>query len=408
MTTKQAAEARPESPRLQSASPATRKGRLRRAQQVDDAPDAGEAGFVADPTNPSIAVVLGEGVRVGVRNGQLHVSDRRGWYRRERSWARAGSELRRIVVGAGSGIVTVDAITWCQSQGVALIVLDIEGNVELGPGPYAHDETPLRRIQVTASEELAVSIAAGLIRSKVLKQAAVSEKNLARADVASALRDAAAALEDASNIEDVRRIEARATTSYFGAWVEHPAVVPRFKAADAKHVPAHWCHYDRRRSLSAKGNPDRKAERPTNTVLNYLYRIAAIEARLACVAAGLAPGLGVLQRDASVRDSLVLDVLEPVRPEVDRFVLELLAETTFTRRDFIEQSDGTVRLGDALTRRLVSTMPMWERAVAPYAEQVADTFGEVVAGQWKPDPDLIRCNARMAAAVGKNPRSNGV
>jgi hypothetical protein len=57
-----------------------------------------------------------------------------------------------------------------------------------------------------------------------------------------------------------------------------------------------------------------------------------------------------------------------------------MATEIFSRRDFIEQSDGSVRLGPALRERLTSTMPMWARAVAPFAEQVAHTFEQVLAG----------------------------
>jgi CRISPR-associated endonuclease Cas1 len=344
---------------------------------VNELPDEIVAGL---PDGSGMAVVLGDGARVSVRNGHLHITDRLGWHRRERSWSPAGGGLRRVVVGAESGTVTLDAITWCQTLGVALIVLDDAGKVVLAPGPHAPDEPRMRRAQATASEKLAISIAAGLIRPKLRRQAAVAGKSLQRDDVAASLRDFADALEDPSSIEEVRRLEAIAATCYFGAWVEHPAVVPRFSGADAKRVPPHWGHYDRRRTVVAPGDSNRIAERPTNTILNYLYRLAAVEARPACVAAGLAPEFGVLHNDASAKDSLVLDVLEPVRPEVDRYVLNLMATETFSRRDFMEQGDGSVRLGPALRERLTSTMPMWARAVAPFADQVAHAFEQVLAG----------------------------
>jgi CRISPR-associated endonuclease Cas1 len=359
-----------------------REGRALRSEQIDDILGAIEAGFADDPAGPSVAVVLGEGVRVRVYNGQLQVGDGLGWNRRVRNWPKAGSGLRRLVVGAQSGMITLDAIAWCQALGVAIVVVDQDGEVVLSPGSYGHDDARLRRVQGTASDELAVSIAIGLIGAKILGQASVAAASLDRPDVAETLAHIAAALDDAASIDEVRQLEATAAACYFGAWVDHPTAAPRFTVADTKRVPTHWCHYDGRRSLLTKGNSNRKAERPTNAVLNYLYRIAAIEARLACVAVGLDPGLGVLHMDASGRDSLVLDVIEPVRPQVERFVIDLMAEATFTRKDFIERSDGSVRIGPALAQRLAATMPIWAREVAPYAEQVAHTFGRVVAGKW--------------------------
>ena len=45
-----------------------------------------------------------------------------------------------------------------------------------------------------------------------------------------------------------------------------------------------------------------------------------------------------------------LDLIEPVRPEVDRWVLELLEGHTFTRDDFVETHEGQVRRLSVLER----------------------------------------------------------
>jgi CRISPR-associated protein Cas1 len=56
-------------------------------------------------------------------------------------------------------------------------------------------------------------------------------------------------------------------------------------------------------------------------MLNYLYALVEAEAILACQAVGLDPGLGLVHSDTRARASLALDLMEPVRPEVDDFVL---------------------------------------------------------------------------------------
>src|SRR5207244_4042984 len=104
-------------------------------------------------------------------------------------------------------------------------------------------------------------------------------------------------------------------------------------------VPAHWLAYDGRRSLLSKGATARKADRPINALLNLNYKLAEIEARLACVAVGLDPGLGFVHTDLARRDSLALDLLETIRPAVDRLVLDIVAERTFAYRDFVERTD---------------------------------------------------------------------
>ena len=138
--------------------------------------------------------------------------------------------------------------------------------------------------EATGSEELAVSVAIGLITPKVLGQAGVAATRLGRKDVAENLRDIADCLDGCSTLKEVGQLEATAAGWYFGAWLDSPAAIPRFTKADTKRVPPHWCSYHGRRSLlSSKGNINRKADRPTNVVLNYLLKLVDIEARLACV-----------------------------------------------------------------------------------------------------------------------------
>lgn len=131
-----------------------REGPTLEADLVEDIIGGLEAGFAKPSGKPSVAVAIGEGVRVCVRNGQLRVEDGVGWNRRVRTWPRAGGGLKRLVVGAGSGMLTLDSIEWCRAIGVALVVVDPEGDVVLAPGAYGQSDARLRRAQATASEEL--------------------------------------------------------------------------------------------------------------------------------------------------------------------------------------------------------------------------------------------------------------
>jgi hypothetical protein len=79
----------------------------------------------------------------------------------------------------------------------------------------------------------------------------------------------------------------------------------------------------------------------------------------------------MLHTDQPSRDSLACDVMEPVRPQVDAWLLKFLSDNHFTRNDFFERRDGTVRLMTRLTRSLAETSPTWAKAVAPIAERVA-------------------------------------
>jgi len=83
---------------------------------------------------------------------------------------------------------------------------------------------------------------------------------------------------------------------------------------------------------SANGN--RKAERPVNAMANYLYALLEIEAILACQVVGLDPGLAIVHSDARGRRSMALDLMEPVRPQIDAFVLDLIDGRTFKKSNF--------------------------------------------------------------------------
>jgi hypothetical protein len=138
-----------------------------------------------------------------------------------------------------------------------------------------------------------------------------------------------------------------------------------------------------------------------NAILNLIYKLAEVEARLACVAVGLDPGLGFVHADIAHRDSLALDLLETIRPAVDRFVLDLVAERTFTRADFVERSDGSIRIAPRLVQECAATMPAWARAVAPHAEGLAHLLGRAITGKWQPTTKLSGRKAHVAQAEVK-------
>src|SRR6516162_3238509 len=80
-----------------------------------------EAGFTEDPAEPTVAVVLGAGTKVHVDGGHLVAHDGEGWFRRERRFNRATSRLARLIIGASSGYLTIDALAWCQAAAVAVV-----------------------------------------------------------------------------------------------------------------------------------------------------------------------------------------------------------------------------------------------------------------------------------------------
>ena len=66
--------------------------------------------------------------------------------------------------------------------------------------------------------------------------------------------------------------------------------------------------------------------------------------------------------------------MEPVRPQVDAYLLDWIAREPLRREWFFEQRDGDCRLMGSLAVCLSETAPMWARAVATVAESVVSTL----------------------------------
>jgi hypothetical protein len=78
-----------------------------------------------------------------------------------------------------------------------------------------------------------------------------------------------------------------------------------------------------------------------------------------------------MHADRPYRDSLACDLMEPVRPVVDAWVLDLLESRVFRRNDFFENREGVCRIMPPITKLLAETAPRWAAEVAPVAGDVA-------------------------------------
>jgi CRISPR-associated endonuclease Cas1 len=169
--------------------------------------------------------------------------------------------------------------------------------------------------------------------------------------------------------DEIRLWESQAARAYWSAWNN---LAIQFPKADAKRTPDHWQTFGSR--LSPLTASPRLAVNPPNAMLNYLYALLESEARLALAALGLDPGIGVLHNDLRTRDSLASDLMEPIRPKVDAFLLDWTGRTPLRREWFFEQRDGNCRLMSSLASRFSETSEIWARALAPFAEGIVRTL----------------------------------
>lgn len=319
-----------------------------------------------------VLALTGYGLSVTVRRGRLVINDGIADERRRIVLARVGSGLKRVIVIGHSGIVSLDALRWLADVGAAFVHIDTDGRLIAVAGALAVRDARTCRGQASAPLTGAdLTVARYLLGEKVRAQAAVSSRLPMAVALPSTLTQIATAIDQAPSVREVCLLESTAALAYWDAWA---SVATPFTAPDRKSVPAHWLTFGSRRSeLSRKQS---RAVNPANALLNYLYAIVEAEARLALLAVGCEPAMGVVHVDHMSRDSLALDVMEPVGPHVDSFVLDLLASRQFRQRDFFETRDGQCKVMPSLTHRLAETAATWARFVAPYAEHVAHCFAE--------------------------------
>lgn len=98
---------------------------------------------------------------------------------------------------------------------------------------------------------------------------------------------------------------------------------------------------------------------------------------------------------------MALDLTKSVRPLVEKWTVELLAKRSFKKSDFVETSDGHIRLLAPLTHELAGSMSQWKKEVAPWAEKVAHPLGQAMRGKYQPVTPLTYANHKKAEGVVK-------
>jgi CRISPR-associated endonuclease Cas1 len=326
-----------------------------------------------------VLTLTGFGIRIRMQSGHLEIEDGIGPERRKIRLARIGHGLKRLVCISEDGFATLAALKWISDVGASFVMLNRTGRVLFVTGPTASTDVRLRRAQALAnSSGAALRISRELIDQKLAGQEQVARYKLSATECAEKIHRYRSDLAEADDLGRVRLIESRAAAAYWAAWRSLPIIFPR---KDESQIPAHWRVFGTRVS-PLTGSP-RLAVNPPNAILNYLYSLLESEARLAAVALGLDPGLGVLHVDTKARDSLACDLMEPARPHIDAYLLDWIAGEPLKRQWFCEQPQGNCRLMASFTAHLSETAPIWGRAVAPFAEWVTRTL-------WSSSAKLVR------------------
>jgi CRISPR-associated endonuclease Cas1 len=276
----------------------------------------------------------------------------------------------RIIVVDGSGSVSFDVLAWLSEQGIPLIQIDWRGNVVavLGTAYGFGAERVAAQLAARRSGK-ALSIARSLIAAKIensietLLQALPGSR--ARDLAVSKLRTEAADLARRCprSIRELLGAEGRVAYAYFNAWRSLPL---SWKGLGRRPIPEDWHHVGQRQSLNTrKKGRNRFASHPVNAMLNYAYAVLEAQVRMQIIAEGYDPNIGYLHTSNPDRPALVFDLMEPLRPMVDRAVLQFVQSHTFHPADFTIRTDGVCRLNPEMTAHVVRIASRLEAAVLP-------------------------------------------
>jgi CRISPR-associated protein Cas1 len=322
-----------------------------------------------------VCLATGWGLKLRVDGRHLVVEDGFGPHRRVRRYSKIHQLARLVIVGA-TGSLSLEVLRWCAGAGpVQVVVLDpFDGTVlsTSGGGGVANDPRIRRAQSLAMGTETGLEIARFLITTKLSGERQIATE-LGREDLGESIASLSTMIDDAESLEEIRQLEGAASRLHWLAW---EGLELRWTRRSATKLADHWRRYDGRRSAITVGTA-RFASDPANALLNLSFRAVEAEGRLATLALGLDPGLGILHADMRDRDSFVLDLMEPCRPIAAAHCLRLIHEHTFDARTaFGEDARGVVRVLPSLAEAVYAAMPSYGAALAPIAEKIRDMLAD--------------------------------
>lgn len=309
-------------------------------------------------------ILSGNGMSIRVDHGSLLIRNGFTHYPQEREIRRifpGDPELpNRIIVLDGSGGITLDAISWMAEQNIEFLKLDWRGETVSYSGNSGYSANPKlveqqRKITGTKNQ---IEIARGLIAEKIgnsiLTLIEILPKSEKREKAVSRLRASLVeiqSLREVTTISKILGIEGGAAATYFRSLQGIPL---NWSGTGRKPIPASWREIGPR--MMGWRVSTRNARHPINAMLNYGYGILKFQIRSQAMAAGLDLSIGILHGNSENRTPLVSDLMEPLRPIVDRCVLEFSLSHRFTPGDFTINKWGGCRLNPEFARIIVQAV----------------------------------------------------
>lgn len=212
--------------------------------------------------------------------------------------------------------VTTQLIGQLMRRGIDFIVVN-QRHVDHGFSLFAdHQRDATRRslqYQLQSDESARLSWATGLVahKFKVICHVLRDTDEPGSRELRASMQRGIDRLTEVKDEEELRGMEGAAQKAIFAWW--------------RKRLPAELGFTRRQR----RPPPD-----PVNAVLSLSYVLAHDEAVRQLKVAGLDPQLGIYHRLASGRQSLACDLMEPLRPVIEAWVMALFQEKRLDKRHF--------------------------------------------------------------------------
>jgi len=225
--------------------------------------------------------------------------------------------LRRIVVQGNINLPS-DLLRECETAGVSVILLpDRRKGNSVNLFPHVESHFKLRQAQYRAyfDEATRLSIAQKMVAGKIAAQSLCLSRHNLGCDLSSAHAY------KASSNESLMGVEGSATRVYFAKW--------------RSLWDKAWGFKERNR---------RPPRDPLNALLSLSYTLAGNNVGQLLSSYGLDLSLGFLHVQVKGRPSLALDLLEPVRPWVDQWLLQQMQNGLLTPKQFFYDKELGCRL----------------------------------------------------------------
>jgi CRISPR-associated endonuclease Cas1 len=310
-------------------------------------------------------VLTGHGVQLRISHGALVVRCGFTHYpQQQEQWRFFPHDPKmpsRIVVVDGSGSLSFDVLEWLSIQNVPLIRINWRGEVQtvLSSTGYAADPQKVVQQLERKRHRGDIEFSRRLIDQKIANSIRTLKESLReRARLAPSIAQLTGAREKLNykkhkSINSIRGVEGEAAIIYFNAWQGIPII---WHGTKRHPIPPEWHKIGVRSSYARKTILNRNASHPVNAMLNYAYAILQSQVQIEIVSAGYDPTIGFLHAEAPDRPAFVFDLMEPLRPVVDRHILRFVHDHTFEPADFTLRTDGVCRLNPEMARHLVNAV----------------------------------------------------